>query len=396
MQRVPIPLSAAAATGAAALTIAILSSVALSASLLAAQQPRAARPLPPPNAQLEEPWSGPLQLVELRNGDLLVHDGREKRLVVASFATQEQRDVSREGSGPTEFRSVFGMWRMPGDSVQVMDVMQQRILVLDPAGRAQRTSPLPGMGDPMAFARRPLTRELDARGRWYGEGRDLRFADGKMSFGDSVIIVRTDPASSRADSLAKMENVVRAPEMGSGAVRMRVPGYPKQDIWGVFPDGRLLVLRADGYVPEVIAPDGSTRRAAAIPYPRLPVTDADKRVMMDSIRRAIEDGMRQAAGMVPAGTQMPRFDLQEPNPWQAERPPFNGDRVRVDPRGRAWVPVVDRTPGQRYDVLDTSGRVVDAIKLPPRVQLLGFGARSLYSARRDEDDLLYIRRHPLP
>lgn len=364
---------------------------------LPAQQPRAARPLPPANAELEEPWSGPLQLVELRNGEVVVHDNREKRLVVASFRTQELRDAAREGSGPTEFRSVMGMWRVPGDSVQVMDFMQQRLLVLDPVGRARRTSPLPGAGDPAAMMRRPMTREIDARGRWYGEGRDIRIADGKLTFGDSVIIVRTEPVAGRADSLTKMRDVVRAPEFSpGGAVRVRVPGYPRQDIWGVFPDGRVLVLRADRYVPEIIAPDGQTRRGAALPYPRLPVTAADKRVMMDSVRKAIEDGMRQAAGMVPAGTSLPRIDLQEPEPWQAERPPFAGDRVRVDPRGRAWVPVVDRTPGQRFDLLDADGRVVDAVKLPPRVQLLGFGAQAVYTARRDEDDLLYIRRHPLP
>jgi hypothetical protein len=58
--------------------------------------------------------------------------------------------------------------------------------------------------------------------------------------------------------------------------------------------------------------------------------------------------------------------------------------------------VVDRTPGQRYDLLDGEGRIVDAIKLPPKVSLLGFGASSVYTARTDEDDLMYIRRHPLP
>jgi hypothetical protein len=367
------------------------------AAPLVAQQPRAARALPAHNAELEEPRSGPLQLVELRNGDLVVHDSREKRLVVTSFRTQEQRDAAREGSGPLEFRSVTGMWLMPGDSVQVMDLFQQRMLVLDPTGRARRTAALPGAGDPMAFMRRPMTREMDARGRWYGEGRDMQFEGGRLSFGDSVIIVRTDPATGRADSVAKMVNIVEAPEMGSAnSMRMKVPGYPKYDIWGVFPDGRVIVLRADGYVPEVVGTDGRARRAAALPYPRLPVTDADKRQMMDSVRKAIDDGMRQASGMIPAGAQMPRFDLVEPNPWQTEKPPFTGDRVRVDPRGRAWVPVVDRTPGQRYDLVDAEGRIVDAIKLPRGVHILGFGTQSVYTARMDEDELLYIRRHPLP
>ncbi len=363
---------------------------------LEAQQPRAARALPAPNGELEEPWSGPLQLVELRNGDVVVHDSREKRLAVASFATQEQRESSREGSGPTEFRSVIAMWLVPGDSVNVLDLMQQRILVLDPTGRARRTQPMAGAGDPMAMMRTPFTRSVDASGRWYGEGRDMQFEGGRLSFGDSVVVVRTNPRTSQSDSLIKFFNIVRAPEMSAQVMRMQVPGYPKYDIWGVFPDGRVMLLRADGYVPEIVLPNGQRRRAAALPYSRMPVTDADKKTMMDSVQRALDEGLRQAAGMAPANAQMPRFELVPPTPWQTEKPPFNGDRVWVDARGRAWVPVVDRTPGQRYDVLNADGAIVDAIKLPPGVHLLGFGAQGMYTALRDEDDLLTIRRHPLP
>lgn len=368
----------------------------LAAAPLSAQQPRAARPLPAPNAELEEPWSGPLQLVELRNGDIVVHDSREKRLVVTSFSTQEQRDAAREGSGPAEFRSVMAMWRAPGDSVQVLDLMQQRILVLDPSGSARRTQPMAGAGDPLALMRTPFTRTVDAQGRWYGEGRDMRIEGGRMSFGDSVVVVRTDPRTAKADSLVKFVNIVQAPEMSPGVMRMRVPGYPKYDIWGVFPDGRVMLLRADGYVPEIVMPNGQRRRAAALPYPRLPVTEADKKTMMDSVQKALDEGLRQAAGMAPANAQMPRFELVPPEPWQTEKPPFTGDRILIDGRGRAWVPVVDRTPGQRYDILNADGAIVDAIKLPPRVQLLGFGASGMYTALRDEDDLLFIRRHPLP
>jgi hypothetical protein len=374
----------------------LLPMVLLAALPLGAQQPRAARPLPAPNAELEEPWSGPLQLVELRNGDIVVHDSREKRLVVVNLASQEQRDAAREGSGPAEFKSVIGMWRGVGDSIQVMDLVQQRWLILDPTGRARRTQPMAGAGDPMALMRAPMTRAVDAQGRWYGEGRDMQFEGGRLSFGDSVVVVRTDPRTTKADSLAKFFNIVRAPQMSPQVMRMQVPGYPKYDIWGVYPDGRVLLLRAEGYVPEIILPTGQRRRAAALPYLRLPVTDADKKAMMDSVQRALDQGLRQAAGMAPAGAQMPRFELVPPEPWQTEKPPFTGDRVLVDPRGRAWVPVVDRTPGQRYDLLNADGAVVDAIKLPPRTQLLGFGANALYTARWDEDDLMYIRRHPLP
>src|SRR5690606_31630542 len=142
--------------------------LALLGAPLGAQE-RAARPLGPPVAELEDAWSGPLQLVELRGGAVVVFDFKERRLSVADFRSQDVQDVSREGSGPTEFRMITGMWRMPGDSVQAIDMLQSRILVLDPDGTPRYTKPLSGAGDPMAMMNRPMTREIDARGRWYGE-----------------------------------------------------------------------------------------------------------------------------------------------------------------------------------------------------------------------------------
>lgn len=377
--------------------VVFLSLAAVAVLPAAAQQPRAARALPAHNAELEEPWSGPLTMVELRNGNVLVHDSREKRMAVADFRTQEQTEVSREGGGPTEYRSVLGMWRMPGDSVQALDVFQQRMLVLDPTGKAIATRPLPGAGDPMAMMNRPMTRHIDAQGRWYGQQIAVSFEGGRMSMSDSAVIVRTYPATMKHDTLTRVPTFTAAPEFSPQQIRMRVPGYPPMDAWGVFPDGRVMVVRGRGYVPQVYPVGAAMKQAAAIPYVRMPVTAADRKAMMDSVRRAIDEGIRQAAGFSgAAAANIPPIELVEPEPWQTERPPLTADAIRVDPRGRAWVPVLDRTPGQRYDLLDAEGRIVDAIKLQPGIQLLGFGAASLYTARKDEDDLLYIRRHPLP
>lgn len=362
---------------------------------LFAQQPRAARPLAAPNAELEEPWSGPLQLVELRSGEILVHDSQEKRLAVADFRTQEQRDVAREGSGPTEFRSAMGLWRMQGDSVQLLDFLQQRILVLDPTGKAIETRPLPGAGDPMAMMNRPVTRHLDAKGRYYGQAIAISFEGGQMSMADSALIVRTDPATLKADTLTKFPTFTKAPQFSPQRLRIEVPGYPAVDAWGVYPDGRVIVVRGNGYLPEIFpAAAGASRKGARLPYAQMPVTEADKKAMMDSVKRAIDQGMRQAAGM--GAGQMPQIDLVEPAQWQSQRPPLTSDVIRVDPKGRAWVAVVDRTPGQRFDLLDANAAVVEAIKLARNEILLGFGASSVYTAVKDEDDLLTIRRHPIP
>lgn len=364
------------------------------ASVAGAQQPRAARALAAPTAELEEPWSGPLQIVELKNGSILVHDSQEKRLAVADFRTQEQRDVAREGSGPTEFRSSLGMWRTNGDSVHLFDILQQRMLVLDPTGKAIATRPLPGAGDPMVMMNRPMTRHLDAKGRYYGQALAIAFEGGQMTMADSAEIVRSDPTTQKADTLTRFPTFQKAPQFSPQLLRVELPGYPSIDAWGVYPDGRVIVVRGNGYVPEFFpATRGASRKGAPLPYVRLQVTAADRKAMMDSVKKAMDDGIRQFGG---GGPQMPRIELVEPAQWQTQRPPLTSDVVLIDPKGRAWVAVVDRTPGQRFDLLDANGAVVDAIKLPTDVILLGFGASGVYTALKDEDDLLTIRRHPLP
>jgi hypothetical protein len=49
-----------------------------------------------------------------------------------------------------------------------------------------------------------------------------------------------------------------------------------------------------------------------------------------------------------------------------------------------------------YDIVDGQGKVFERVELPRRTKLVGFGAKSLYVVRLDEDDLQYLQRHPLP
>jgi hypothetical protein len=247
----------------------------------------------------------------------------------------------------------------------------------------------------MAMLSRPIVREHDAAGRTFGELRIVRFAEGRMSFSDSVLLVRA--TGGRTDTVAMMPNHVRAPSFDGQVLRISAPGFPSADAWGVFPDGRVMVVRGVNYVPEIFLPNGTRRTAAALPFPRVPVTAADRTKMMDDTRKAMEEGMNLGRAM--AGNQpMPRFEVIEPDPWQSHKPPLAGTVVLVDPRDRAWVPVLRREVGlgERFDLLDADGKWLDAVTLPKDVTLIGFGRNVVYSTRKDSDDLLWLQRHPLP
>jgi hypothetical protein len=375
--------------GLAALLVALLTAPA------AAQEQRPTRPLAPPNAEFAEPLSGPLRIVELPDGRVLIHDTKEKRLAIADLASGELTDVAREGSGPTEFRSALALLRAPGDSIWLYDLVQSRVLVLGPDARPARTQLFAGAGDPMAMMNRPMVREHDRGGRGYGEVRAMSFSEGRMSFSDSVLLVRT--SGTRADTLATMPNYVRAPSFDGQVIRMRIPGFPPMDAWGVFPDGRVMVVRGVRYVPELYLADGTRRSAPALPFPRLAITAADRTKLMDDSRKALEEGLNMGRAMS-GNNPMPRFELLEPEQWQTHKPPLAGTVILVDAKLRAWVPVQRRAndPGERFELLDADGKLLETITLPKDVTLLGFGRGVVYTQRKDSDDLLWLQRHSLP
>jgi hypothetical protein len=386
-------------TGRAAVLIApLLISFAISlagplAGPLAAQQ-RAGKPLGKPIAELEEPLTGPVLLVELRDGRVLLHDAGEKRLMVVDFATGEIADVAREGAGPKEFRSALALLRAPSDSVWLYDLLQSRVLVLGPDGVPHRVQLFSDASNPMAMLSRPMVREHDRAGNTYGELRAMSFEGGKISMGDSVVLVRA--RQGKADSVAKMPMHMSAPEFVPPKIRVKLPGFPPMDAWGVFPDGRIMLIDGDTYTPQLILPDGTRRTAAAIPFPRMPVTAADRVKLMEETRKQFGQGMQRARGMA-QGQPIPEFEFVEPNPWQSEKPPLLGTAIKVDDRNRAWVPVRDVAGlGGRFDLLDAEGRLVDTVQLAKEVLLLGFGKGVAYVARKDADDLLHLQKVALP
>lgn len=364
------------------------------ATLAVAQAP-AARQLGAPNAEFAEPLSGPLRIVELRDGRLLVHDTKEKRLAIANLASGELTDVAREGAGPTEFRSALALLRAPGDSIWLYDLVLSRVLVLGPDAQPVRVQLFVNASDPMAMLSRPMVRDHDTQGRTYGEIRAMSFSEGRMSFSDSVILVRS--TGTRADTLATMPNFVRAPTFDGTTMRMRVPGFPPTDAWGVFPDGRVMIVRGERYVPELFLPNGSHRTASPLPFPRVAITAADRTKLMDETRKGMEEGLNLGRAMS-GGARMPQFEILEPEQWQTNKPPLAGTMILVDSRNRAWVPVLKRAsdPSERFDLLDADGKLLETILLPKDVTLLGFGRGVVYTQRKDEDELLWLQRHPLP
>lgn len=52
--------------------------------------------------------------------------------------------------------------------------------------------------------------------------------------------------------------------------------------------------------------------------------------------------------------------------------------------------------GTRFDLLGRDGRFIKAVQVPAGETIVGFGREVVYVARRDEDDLLRLKRYRCP
>ena len=255
-----------------------------------------------------------------------------------------------------------------------------------------------------------VARAADARGRLYGEGSPITPGPNGPVVADSVPLLRLDRGTRRMDTLAYITLPKSSTQISDGANNQRImigganPLAPR-DEWAVFPDGRVAIARARTYHIDFIAPDGSKRSGPRIAYTP---------VRMNAAEIRHEEGLRNAAransmsimvnnnnGQITRSAQMgPGANAPPLEPltdWPEVKPPFRSgvSSVWARPNGELWVRRTENAQarGTLYDVINAQGAVVFQVRLEDGVNLAGFGANTIYTTRKDEDDLVYLRRH---
>jgi hypothetical protein len=283
------------------------------------------------------------------------------------------------------------MHRISGDSLLIWDPGNDRVLALAPDAAMLGPWPIVRRDSSDRSLARMIPREIDARQRWYAAVR-------AVTAGDTTTLVRFDARTRRQDTLQRfLTPQLRPVRTAAGVVKVRAPGFPALDAWGVFPDGRVLFVHGATYQPEIIQPDGSRHRAASVPFTALAVTGADRVHHLTEAANELTRRLKRELSSGRGGT-MPRVEAEPPSAWPSHLPPLRDPVIWIDSRQRGWVRVVDpeRKAGDRYDLLDSSGRRIGTLRLPDRVLLVGMGRGVFYGAREDDDGLLHLQRYPLP
>lgn len=250
-------------------------------------------------------------------------------------------------------------------------------------------------------------RGVDRQGRMYSEGFPVVMTEQGPVTADSVPLLRQAFGATAADTMAWIQlpkNAANVQASGSGGqqtMAIRIGGntpFVTGDQWAVAPDGRIVIARVKDYHLDVIMPDKRVVRGPAVAYTPVRVTEADKTQWREERRAApamaISNNNNNGAVTRSVATAAA---VQEPDSWPATKSPFGGNAVSIAPNGQAWVrrqmPASERAP--TFDIFDVQGKLTGQIKFPARTSLLGFGAKGVYLARMDDDDLQYIQHHAM-
>lgn len=362
----------------------------------------AVRDLPKPSREIEEPFSMVAGVTELKPGRLLAVDGIEMELAIVDFADGSRTALGRQGSGPGEYRAPTGMFRVQGDTIWVVDALQQRIVVFNPDLTPGTTFPFLTFDQATTTA---LTAPFlsDRRGRLYASAMVIQAGRGggqiQMSIPDSVTLVRLDPRdkSTRAEIARLRFPVSGKPDIKQNGTALKYtmayPGLVAADAYAVFPDGRIAIVHGANYSIEFIGLDGKRSAPSRIAYTPIKVTAADQKAELDEARRLMGEQGKAVQKMMPANITMD-FELLPPATWPDNYPAVSPLGAMAAPDGRVWVKraIPFRVGREQWDVIDASGKHVASWRLPAKTTLVGIGQGVVYTVRTDEDDLRYLQR----
>lgn len=328
-------------------------------------------------------FSGLLSLRELSDGSVLLADAVDTRLLWYRFDDDTASDVARTGSGPIEFRSLNHLFDLGPDSTVMADMSNGRWLLLV-GNRVAGTIPIEDAAVSVAGSTIRGTDTLRNILTLKTLGR-VPLGDGLSA--DSLAVVRVNRATGRVDTVAKMRSNPAAFPASTGVrnpMLSRAFGVsltaPDQAV--LFRDGWIALAFQEPYRVDWIAPDGTRRAGAPLPFRRVRVDDDEKRAHLRRLSRG-------------AGR---RISASSTTRWAEFVNPFGREALFMAPDGRLVVRRQQTAADDSisFDIVDRQGNATGGFRLPETSRLIGFGARTMYVALVDADGLERLSRRAWP
>lgn len=315
------------------------------------------------------------------------------RIVVASSGTAAirifspggaaLRTVGRAGNGPGEFRALFWVGRLPGDSIGAWDSALGRLSVFTPAGDFVRsvaaTAPLGVF--PQAAAVLGDGRVLIAtRGAAAAMGSGARVSRDEVTY----VTLATDGAVKPIGRFPGSEMLVTG---GSGGgFLMRPLPFGRQTVAAAY-GGRVFVGTGDAFEIRGYDPGGALRSIVRAENEPPAVTRREIR----AYRRALVT----LGGEGDAHLRRVQDEMLAQAPYPRRMPPFVD--LKVDAAGDLWVqaPRSADDDGVRWRVFSPAGRLLGMVATPPALTVREIGRDWVLGTALDADQSEHVRLYDL-
>ncbi len=321
------------------------------------------------------------------NGDIYVLDMQASIVRVFDANGTYLREMGGQGSGPGELsQALGGVLLLPGDTVLVPDVLQQRLTRYTPTGNPVASVPL------------PLTEGIPIRWEKTADHRIIQ-QQRRMQLPGMDSVTQADYLIERGADGTIRDTIMQLPTGGtinfSGEGPM-IRLFSPEPVWAIGTDSKVYYAINDGYSILVHSRDGVLERIIRRPFERRAVTESDQQ----QIRDAMTDMMRDQGVPPQAVAQMGQM-LQFADYYPAFATIIGG------PQGSIWVQQIrsaeemaagggefdiQDTGSNRFDVFDSQGRYLGVIELPQRFQPMRVVGSYVYGIWRDELDVQHVRR----
>ena len=386
---------------------------------------------------------------ELTNGDVLVNDAGNRRVIVFDKLLSSVRLVA---DSSVKTRNMYGkrptlIVPYTADSTLLVDVGSRAFLVVSPTGKVARVMSPPRPNDLGFMASGGLGQPaFDSEGRLLY--RTIILPAFKPPVAGKPFDVPVMPDSSpilRGDFVRRVADTVtwvRIPKMrltvtpvagGGVSVSPVVNPLANVDDWTVLLDGTVAVLRGQDYHLEWYKPDGTHTSSPKMPFDWKRLTDEEKNAIVDSTKREVAklaispEGSGTPSHGAPAGrggghgmTIVPITPGDGSPPPQATMganaaipavpevapasdlpdympPVLRTGLMKADAEGNVWIlPSTSSQAGSGllYDVVNRQGEIFQRVRLPAGRALAGFGGNgAIYLTAHTGNTAVLERTH---
>ncbi|HEX6135105.1 MAG TPA: 6-bladed beta-propeller [Longimicrobiales bacterium] len=329
------------------------------------------------------------------DGTMYVLDGQTLNIRVYSPDGTHVRTFGRQGEGPGELKQPYGMLFLSDGRLVVRDAGNARMNVYSRDGESLTTWPIPGGFITSA----PIFRDEDDN--VYTDIIAVRHDDGSWRTG----MLRLSSSGEWGDTVVRPYVDYEPPRLTATRVSgnnrsmsmSNVPFWP-QALSAMNRNGEFIGGIADRYAVFIWRSDGTVLRIERDVAP-VPVDQAEAAAAIERVTRSMQnlDGSWSWDGPQPPPTKPAFTEIRvgdDNRIWirisqPGVRQPPDPDAER-DARGR--MPVDQWLEPTVYEVFESDGDYVGAVRLPDRFRPMTIRGGHVWGVLRDEYDVQYVAR----